>query len=96
MSRFEHLGTIIIVGGDIDFMPVAQKIKAAGRTLIVVGTRRNTNRHWAKSVSGQPPHLDESTTANAVVELSRSAASDAAAVLRCGCSCVSAAESAHP
>ena len=49
MSRFEHLGTIIIVGGDIDFMPVAQKIKAAGRTLIVVGTRRNTNRHWTKS-----------------------------------------------
>ena len=31
MSRFDHIGTIIIVGGDSDFMPVAQKIKAAGR-----------------------------------------------------------------
>jgi len=30
-------------------MPVAQKIKAAGRTLIGVGNRRNTNKHWAKS-----------------------------------------------
>ena len=30
-------------------MPVAQKIKAAGRTLVGVGTRRSTNRHWAKS-----------------------------------------------
>jgi uncharacterized protein (TIGR00288 family) len=49
MSRFDHLGTIIIVGGDSDFMPVAQKIKAAGRTLIGIGTRKNTNRHWAKS-----------------------------------------------
>ena len=49
MSRFDHLGTIIIVGGDSDFMPVAQKIKAAGRTLIGIGTRPNTNRHWAKS-----------------------------------------------
>ena len=29
-------------------MPVAQKIKAAGRTLVGVGTRRSTNRHWAK------------------------------------------------
>jgi hypothetical protein len=49
MSRFDHIGTIIVVGGDSDFMPVAQKIKAAGRTLIGVGTRKNTNRHWAKS-----------------------------------------------
>ena len=49
ISRFAHIGTVIIVGGDSDFMPVAQKIKAAGRTLIGIGTRKNTNRHWAKS-----------------------------------------------
>lgn len=49
LSRFEHIGTVIIVGGDSDFMPVAQKIKAAGRKLIGIGTRRNTNKHWAKS-----------------------------------------------
>ena len=49
IARFSHLGTIIIVGGDSDFMPVAQKIKAAGRTLVGLGTRKSTNRHWAKS-----------------------------------------------
>jgi hypothetical protein len=49
ISRFAHIGTVIIVGGDSDFMPVAQKIKAAGRTLIGIGTRKNTNKHWAKS-----------------------------------------------
>ncbi len=49
LARFAHIGTLIIVGGDSDFMPVAQKIKAAGRTLVGVGTRRSTNRHWAKS-----------------------------------------------
>jgi len=49
ISRFEHIGTVIIIGGDSDFMPVAQKIKAAGRTLIGIGNRKNTNRHWAKS-----------------------------------------------
>ncbi len=49
ISRFAHIGTVIIVGGDSDFMPVAQKIKAAGRTLIGIGNRKNTNRHWAKS-----------------------------------------------
>jgi hypothetical protein len=30
-------------------MPLAQKIKAAGRRLIGVGTRQATNRHWATS-----------------------------------------------
>ncbi len=49
ISRFAHIGTVVVIGGDSDFMPVAQKIKAAGRTLIGVGTRKATNRHWAKS-----------------------------------------------
>lgn len=49
IGRFDHIGTILIVGGDSDFMPVSQKIKAAGRTLVGIGTRKSTNRHWAKS-----------------------------------------------
>ncbi|WPB58562.1 NYN domain-containing protein [Xylophilus sp. GOD-11R] len=49
IQRFGHIATVIIVGGDSDFMPVAQKIKAAGRALVGIGTRRSTNRHWAKS-----------------------------------------------
>ena len=49
INRFAHIGTVVIVGGDSDFMPVSQKIKAAGRTLIGLGTRKNTNRHWANS-----------------------------------------------
>lgn len=49
IARFAHIGTVVIVGGDSDFMPVAQKIKAAGRRLVGVGTRQATNKHWAKS-----------------------------------------------
>jgi uncharacterized LabA/DUF88 family protein len=49
IARFDHIGTVMIVGGDSDFMPIAQKIKAAGRTLIGLSTRQSTNRHWAKS-----------------------------------------------
>ena len=49
VARFPHIGTVVIVGGDSDFMPVSHKIKAAGRTLVGVGTRKATNRHWAKS-----------------------------------------------
>jgi uncharacterized LabA/DUF88 family protein len=49
IGRFAHIGTVVIAGGDSDFMPVSQKIKAAGRTLIGIGTRHSTNKHWAKS-----------------------------------------------
>ena len=49
LARFGHIATVMVVGGDSDFMPVAQKIKAMGRTLVGVGARASTNRHWARS-----------------------------------------------
>ncbi|HSW19920.1 MAG TPA: NYN domain-containing protein [Ramlibacter sp.] len=49
MARFDHIGVVIVVAGDSDFMPLSQKVKAAGRKLIGVGPRRATNRHWAQS-----------------------------------------------
>ena len=49
IGRFGHIGTVVIVSGDSDFMPLSQKIKAAGRSVIGVATRQNTNRHWARS-----------------------------------------------
>lgn len=47
--RFPHITTIVIVGGDSDFLPVSQKIKAAGKVLVGVGCEASTNRHWAHS-----------------------------------------------
>ncbi|MGA8392870.1 MAG: NYN domain-containing protein [Burkholderiaceae bacterium] len=49
MGRFCQIGTVVVVGGDSDFMALAQKIRAAGRVLVGVGTRKATNRHWARS-----------------------------------------------
>ena len=49
VARYPHVATVVIVAGDSDFLPLAHKIKAAGRTLVGVGTRKSTNRHWAKS-----------------------------------------------
>ena len=50
ISRFAHIGTVIIVGGDSDFMPVAQKIKAAGRTagvsLLLTEPLELLEPHW--------------------------------------------------
>jgi NYN domain-containing protein/OST-HTH/LOTUS domain-containing protein len=49
MVRFPHVGTIIVIGGDSDYMPLSYKVKAAGRTLIGIGSRGSTNQHWARS-----------------------------------------------
>ena len=49
MGRFPHIGTIIVVGGDSDYMPLSYKVKAAGRTLVGISSRRGTNQHWARS-----------------------------------------------
>ena len=48
-QRFAHIGTVIVVAGDSDFMPLAQKLKAAGKTLVGVGARKHTNDNWARS-----------------------------------------------
>jgi uncharacterized LabA/DUF88 family protein len=49
ISRFGHIGTLMVVGGDSDFMSLAHKVRATGRIMVGVGTRKATNRHWAKS-----------------------------------------------
>ena len=49
LVRFAQIRTVVIVGGDSDFMPLVQKIKAHGARAVGVGDRRSTNRHWAAS-----------------------------------------------
>jgi uncharacterized LabA/DUF88 family protein len=49
IQRYPHIATVIVVGGDSDFMPLAQKIRAAGRSIVGIGDRRSTSRHWAAS-----------------------------------------------
>ena len=49
--RFPHIDAIIVIGDDSDFIPLAQKIKAAGKELIGVGCKSSTNQHWANSCS---------------------------------------------
>lgn len=49
--RLSHISSVIVVGGDSDFIPLAQKIKAAGKELIGIGCKSSTNQHWANSCS---------------------------------------------
>jgi uncharacterized LabA/DUF88 family protein len=52
LGRFGHIGTVVIVSGDSDYMPMAQKIKALGRRVVGLGGRKTTNVHWASSCHG--------------------------------------------
>ncbi len=49
--RFPHISSVVVVGGDSDFIPLAQKIKTSGKTMIGIGCKANTNPHWANSCS---------------------------------------------
>lgn len=49
MVRFPEIGAIIVVGGDSEYVPLAYKVKAAGRTLVGIGSRHGTNQRWAGS-----------------------------------------------
>lgn len=49
LGRFVHIGSVVVVSGDSDFIALAQKIKASGRRLIGIGAQQFTNRHWAKN-----------------------------------------------
>jgi len=49
--RFPHISSVVVIGGDSDFIPLAQKIKTAGKEMIGVGCKGSTNRHWANSCS---------------------------------------------
>lgn len=49
LALHSHIDTVVVIGGDSDFMPLAQKIKAANIKIVGVGLQKATNRHWAKS-----------------------------------------------
>ncbi len=52
LARFAHIGTVAVVGGDSDFLPLAHKVKATGRRVVGVGLRPHTNAHWAANCHG--------------------------------------------
>jgi hypothetical protein len=49
LGRFAHIGTLFVVSGDSDCMPLAQKAKARGCRVVGLGSRQTTNAHWANS-----------------------------------------------
>ena len=49
IERMPHIGSVLVVAGDSDYLPLAMKLKASGRRLLGVGGRHSTNPYWAKA-----------------------------------------------
>lgn len=47
IARFPHLHTVVLVGGDSDFIAIAQHVHARGKRVVGVGVRATTNKFWA-------------------------------------------------
>lgn len=48
LSRYPHLGTVILVSGDSDFIAVAQLCRRLGRDIVGVGASGSVNHYWTR------------------------------------------------
>jgi hypothetical protein len=46
INQFSYLTHIIVIGNDVDYIGLAQKIKQSGREIIGIGVEQNTNKYW--------------------------------------------------
>lgn len=44
-----HIDTVVLIGGDSDYISVAQKVRQKGLTIIGIGVQETTNQYWVKS-----------------------------------------------
>ena len=44
-----HISIIIIIGGDSDYISIAQKVRQRGKSIIGIGVKETTNQYWVKS-----------------------------------------------
>ena len=49
MTLNTHIDTIVAVGGDSDYISIAQKVRQKGRHIIGIGAKETTNQYWIKS-----------------------------------------------
>ena len=49
LSLHQHLDTIVVIGGDSDYIAIAQKVRQRGKTIIGIGVKETTNQYWIKS-----------------------------------------------
>jgi len=44
-----HIDIVVFIGGDSDYIAVAQKVRQKGKIIIGIGVQESTNQYWVKS-----------------------------------------------
>jgi uncharacterized LabA/DUF88 family protein len=49
LNLHPHVETVVIIGGDSDYIAIAQKVRQRGKSIIGIGVKETTNQYWIKS-----------------------------------------------
>jgi uncharacterized LabA/DUF88 family protein len=49
ISLNPHINVVVIIGGDSDYISIAQKVRQKGKSIIGIGVRETTNQYWMKA-----------------------------------------------
>lgn len=49
INQNSHIDTVVVVGGDSDYISIAQKVRQKGKKIIGIGVRETTNQYWISS-----------------------------------------------
>ena len=51
LAQNPQISIVVVVGGDSDYISVAQKVRQKGRRIVGIGVRESTNPYWIRSCS---------------------------------------------
>jgi hypothetical protein len=51
LAQNDHITVIVVVGGDSDYISIAQKVRQKGRKIVGIGVKEATNQYWIRSCS---------------------------------------------
>ena len=49
LAQNPHISIIVVLGGDSDYISIAQKVRQKGRRIVGIGVQESTNQYWIRS-----------------------------------------------
>jgi uncharacterized LabA/DUF88 family protein len=49
LAQNPHISIVVVVGGDSDYISIAQKVRQKGRRIVGIGVQESTNPYWIRS-----------------------------------------------
>lgn len=86
INQNNHIDTVVVVGGDSDYISIAQKVRMKGKEIVGIGVKETTNGYWINSCNEFKFYtslLAKASTAQSIVgtEVDKSGLDDAEELL---------------